>query len=75
MSMSPEPIFDVPELTAKVAKSAFPKGNRYIKMRDELGTIYSDEQFADLYPCVGQPKQSNGPIPPISWRPSVTSTA
>lgn len=55
MSMYPEPNFDVPELTAKVAKAAFPKGNRYMKMRDELGTIYSDEQFVDLYPRVGQP--------------------
>lgn len=55
MSMHPEPIFDVPELTAKVAKAAFPKGNRYMKMRDELGTIYADEQFVDLYPRVGQP--------------------
>jgi hypothetical protein len=26
MSMYPEPIFDVPELTAEVAKAAFPKG-------------------------------------------------
>jgi len=55
MSMYPEPIFEVPEITAEVARSAFPKGNRYMKMRDELGTIYTDEQFADLYPKVGQP--------------------
>lgn len=55
MSMYPEPIFEVPELTAKIAKAAFPKGNRYMKMRDDLGTIYSDEQFVDLYPRVGQP--------------------
>jgi hypothetical protein len=31
MSMYPDPIFDVPELTAAVANAAFPKGNRYIK--------------------------------------------
>lgn len=29
-----------------------------MKMRDELGTIYTDEQFADLYPQVGQPAAS-----------------
>jgi transposase len=58
MSMYPEPIFDVPEFTAEVAKAAFPKGNRYMKMRDELGTVYTDEQFADLYPQVGQPAAS-----------------
>jgi transposase len=54
MSMYPEKEFEVPELTAEVARGAFPKGNRYMKMRDELGTIYTDEQFADLYPKVGQ---------------------
>ncbi len=54
MSMHPEPIFDVPELTAKVAQAAFPKGNRYLKLRDELGAIYTNEQFKDLYPLVGQ---------------------
>lgn len=58
MSMYPEPIFDVPELTAEVAQAAFPKGNRYLKMRDELGTVYTDDQFADLYPQVGQPAAS-----------------
>lgn len=58
MSMYPAPIFDVPELTAEVAQAAFPKGNRYLKMRDELGTIYNDKQFADLYPAVGQPAEA-----------------
>ncbi len=58
MSMYPEPDFDIPELTAEIAHAAFPKGNRYMKMRDELGTIYSDGQFADLYPKVGQPAAS-----------------
>ena len=55
MSMHAEPVFEVPELTAKAAQGAFPKGNKYLKMRDELGTIYRDEQFADLYPRRGQP--------------------
>ena len=27
-------------------------------MRDELGTIYRDDQFADLYPRVGQPAEA-----------------
>lgn len=54
MSMYPEPHFDVPELTAKIAQANFPKGNKYVKMRDESGTIYKDEQFVDLYPQVGQ---------------------
>lgn len=48
----------VPEETAKVAKAAFPKGNIYLALRDELGTIFSDEEFAELYPNLGQPAES-----------------
>jgi transposase len=55
MSMHPSPIPAVPEETARVAHAAFPKGNRYLQMRDVLGTSYSDELFADLYPTKGQP--------------------
>ena len=55
MSLQPSPIPPVPEETARVARAAFPKGNRYLEMRDVLGTIYTDEVFADLYPHRGQP--------------------
>jgi transposase len=41
-----------------VAHAAFPKGNRYLEMRDVLGTIYTDELFADLYPSHGQPAEA-----------------
>jgi transposase len=54
MSLNIQPIPEVPEETAKIAKAAFPKGNLYMKMRDELGTIYKDEMFLDLYPQDGQ---------------------
>ncbi len=30
-------------------------GNIYIRMRDELGTIYTDEAFAPLFPVQGKP--------------------
>jgi transposase len=55
MSLHPTPMTPVPEETARVARAAFPKGNRYLEIRDVLGTIYSDELFADLYPQRGQP--------------------
>ena len=29
-----------------------------MRMRDELGTFYQDEQFASLFPCQGQPAES-----------------
>ncbi len=54
MSLSPQPLPAIPEETARVARSLHPKGNRYMWLRDELGAIYQDEQFAALYPTVGQ---------------------
>ena len=45
----------VPEDTARVARAAFPDGNPYLQLRDELGTIFHDTDFADLYPRRGQP--------------------
>lgn len=58
MSMHPQPIAPVPEDTARVAHAAFPKGNMHMKVRDELGTIYQDEQFAPLFPTRGQPAEA-----------------
>jgi transposase len=48
----------VPELTARVARAAFPKGNPYLRLRDELGHVFHDGDFADLYPRRGQPALS-----------------
>ncbi len=55
MSLKPVPIAPIPEMTARIAKAAFPKGNLYLRLRDELGTLYTDEDFAALYPKRGQP--------------------
>ena len=54
MSLPLISIFIVPERTAETAHAAFPKGNRYMQMREAFGTIYTNTQFADLYPAVGQ---------------------
>jgi transposase len=53
--MRPRAIPEIPEETARVAQAAFPKGNLYMQMRDEFEGIYTDNQFADLYPADGQP--------------------
>ncbi len=53
MSLHPYSIDPVPQETARVARAAFPKGNRYMTMRDELEVIYPNALFADLYPQVG----------------------
>ncbi len=58
MSLHPRFIADVPEETVRVARAAFRKGNRVMQMRDELGTLFTDEQFVDLFPNVGQPAES-----------------
>ncbi len=58
MSLHPKPIPPVPEETARVAHAAFPKGNIYLQIRDTLGSIYIDEDFADLFSVPGKPAQS-----------------
>ena len=58
MSLKPQPIGPVPEETARIARAAYPSGNIYLQLRDTLGTIYEDEQFADLFPQRGQPAEA-----------------
>ena len=53
--MRPKPIGPVPQDTARVAKAAFPKGTTYVQMRDVLGAIYDDEDFAELFEVRGRP--------------------
>jgi transposase len=55
MAMRSQPIGPVPKDTARVAKAAFPKGSAYIEIRDVLGSIYEDEDFADLFEVRGRP--------------------
>lgn len=58
MSLHPEEIGEVPEETARIAKASFPKGNRYIRLREVLGTTFDDSEFADLFPQRGQPAEA-----------------
>jgi transposase len=48
MSLPLASSFHVPERTAEIAHAALPKGNRYMQMRDTLGTVYTNAHFADL---------------------------
>jgi transposase len=54
MSLRLQPVPQVPEETARVARAALPHGNIYIKMRDEWGTIFTDEDFIVLFSSLGQ---------------------
>jgi transposase len=51
----------IPTDTARVARAAFPKGNVYMTMRDELDMKYEDNDFADLFTSTqGRPAESPG---------------
>jgi len=58
MTMHARPLPDIPEETARIAQAAFPKGNIYMRMRDNLGVFFNDEQFAALFSSRGQPAYS-----------------
>lgn len=45
MSLQSQEIAPVPEKTRRIARAAFPKGNIYVRMRDEIGTIFDDPMF------------------------------
>lgn len=55
MTVRPRKIYDVPEDTAEVAKAIFAtRKNEYVTLRDELGPVFTDEQFQELYAQQGQ---------------------
>lgn len=58
MSLQAEPLFEIPEMTVEIARAAFPQGNVYLTLGDNLGTIFENDDFADLYPERGQPALS-----------------
>ncbi|MEV6963461.1 IS1182 family transposase, partial [Streptomyces sp. NPDC051207] len=60
MSMRPEEPGEIPAETVRVARAAFPKGSLAIRMRDELGPLFGDGQFAGLFPARGKPAWSPG---------------
>jgi transposase len=55
MSLTPSIIEPVPAQTVQIARAAFPKGNLYLSMRDELGTLFEDADFAGLFSRRGFP--------------------
>jgi transposase len=59
--LRPMLIEPMPPETARVARAAFPKGNRYLRVADELDSLFTDEVFLALFPPHGQPA-----LPP--WR-------
>lgn len=60
MSLQLRSSYTVPEETVRVARAAFPKGNIYMQMYEELGALYIDEMFAGLFP----PRDNPPNLPP-----------
>ncbi len=58
MSLNIHTIAPVPEETARVARAAFPRGTLALDLRDQVGVLYEDAQFAALFPATGQPAEA-----------------
>lgn len=55
MTFHAHPVPPVPDATAAATLAAFPNGNPYVSLREELGTLFTDELFADWFASVGAP--------------------
>ncbi len=55
MSLNAPLFYIIPEETVRVAQAAFPKGNRYLRLRDTLGPLFHNPDFAHLFSHTGQP--------------------
>jgi transposase len=58
MTMWPRPSHAIPTMTAQVARAAFPNGCLAIRVRDALGELFADVQFAELSATRGRPAVS-----------------
>jgi hypothetical protein len=77
MSLHPQEIPPMPEETRRVAQAAFPRGNVYMHLRDELGAIYDEQFFAPLFPARGRrpPRPGASPSRPSCNLPRACPTA
>ncbi|MGZ6364194.1 MAG: IS1182 family transposase [Ktedonobacterales bacterium] len=53
--MKPQGLEPIPEETRRLVERLCPKGTMVTQLRDALGPIYSDEQFAHVFPTRGRP--------------------
>src|SRR5262245_32870475 len=66
LSVDPRDARQVPEMTAQVVRAAFPKGSLCIRIRDALGPLFGDAEFADAFPARGRPAVSPGALALVS---------
>lgn len=63
MTLHPLDWWVIPRETARVGRAAFPKGNVYMMMYDQLGQLYLDRDFQSLFPAnCGQSAMSPGKL-------------
>ena len=62
MTLRPQSLPAIPEATVAAVQAAFLKGNLYVELRAEFGTLYDDQLFVDLYP------PSERPVEVAPWR-------
>jgi transposase len=55
MSLNAPLFYVIPKETVQVAKAAFPKGNRYLLLRDTFGPLFHNPDFQHLFSHTGQP--------------------
>ena len=77
MSLRAPLVYVLPDETARVAQAAFPNGNPYVLMRDTLGPIFTNPDFAALFPrAVSRPKpQPASPSSPSCSSPKTSPIA
>jgi transposase len=66
VSLRPVPAPEIPETTARVARAAFPKGCLAMRVRDELGVVFQDSDFAAAFPTRGGPGLAPGMLAVVS---------
>jgi transposase len=62
MSMRPRALPEVPEQTAAVARAAFRTGTLAMRVRDQLGEVFTDGAFIDAFGIRGRPGISPGQL-------------
>lgn len=67
MSLQLQALYCVPEETARVARAIFPEGNLVMRMYDELGMLFRDTDFADMFAVQGQPAESPVRLALVTW--------
>jgi hypothetical protein len=57
MSLPSRPVRAVSEEISRVAYTTFPHDHVHLRMPEACGAILADDEFADLFPSRGQPRQ------------------